>query len=218
MVVVTKEDTISNKMMSLDAVAPCSHEEADTRIFVHAWDATQGSCKSLIIKANGIDVVIIAVSVLPSLQHHGLRSMLIDFWQGASARWIPVHELLSAIGPQTARRILYFHAFTGCGVVSAFHGKGKKSAWLTSAWDVCKEISETFSRLSHCPTGVSDAYLQKLETFVVHVQHIKCIDWCGRGKAGSLCPQTQSLWCNSTNQSYLSKEHVKRAAYQAGII
>ena len=36
MVVVTKEDTISNKMMSLDAAAPCSHEEANTRIFVHA--------------------------------------------------------------------------------------------------------------------------------------------------------------------------------------
>ena len=138
-------------------------------------------------------MVIIAVSVLLSLQHHGLRSMLIDFWQGASARWIPVHELLSAIGPQITRRILYFHAFTVCGVMSAFHGKGKKSAWLTSAWDVCKESSETFSRLSHCPTGVSDAYLQKLETFVVHVQYINCIDWCGRGKAGSLCPQAQSL-------------------------
>ena len=36
MVVVKKEDTISNKMMSLDAVAPCSHEKADTRVFVHA--------------------------------------------------------------------------------------------------------------------------------------------------------------------------------------
>ena len=35
MAVVTKEDAISNKMMSLDTVALCSHEEADTRIFVH---------------------------------------------------------------------------------------------------------------------------------------------------------------------------------------
>ncbi len=36
-VVVTKEeDATSYKMMSLDAVAPCSHEEANTRIFVHA--------------------------------------------------------------------------------------------------------------------------------------------------------------------------------------
>ena len=79
-VVVTKqEDAISNKMMSLDAVVRCSHEEADIRIFVHARDATQDGCKSLIIKANDTDVEIIAVSVLPSLQQLGLQSMGIDF-------------------------------------------------------------------------------------------------------------------------------------------
>ena len=91
--------------------------------------------------------------------------MWIDFGQGANARWIQVHEFLSAIGPEKANEILYFHAFTGCDVVPAFDGKGKKSAWLT--WDVCEEVSETFTRLNHCPTGVSDADLQKLETFVV---------------------------------------------------
>ena len=123
-------------------------EEADTRIFVHARDATQDGCKSL-IKANDTDVVIIAVSVLPSLQQLGVQSMWIDFGQGANAQWIPVHELLSAIGPEKANEILYFHAFTGCDVMSAFHRKGKKYAWLT--WDVCEEVSETFTRqpLSH---------------------------------------------------------------------
>ena len=65
--------------MSLDAVAPCSHEEADTRKFVIAQDATQRSCISFIIKAIDTNVVIIAVSVLPSLQHLGLHSMWIDF-------------------------------------------------------------------------------------------------------------------------------------------
>ncbi len=110
-------------------------------------------------------MVVIAVSVLPSLQQLGLQRMWIDSGQGASARWIPVHELLSGIGPEKARGILYVHAFTGCDAVSAFHGKGKKSAWLT--WGVCEEVSETFTRLSHCLIGVSDADLQKLETFVV---------------------------------------------------
>ena len=66
--------------MPLDAVAPCCHEEADTRIFVHAKDAILGGSKSLIIKANDTDVVIRAVSLLPSLQQLGLKSIVDCFW------------------------------------------------------------------------------------------------------------------------------------------
>ena len=55
-------------------------EEADTRIFVHARDATQDGCKSLIIKANDTDVVIIAVSVLPSLQQLVPSEHVDRFW------------------------------------------------------------------------------------------------------------------------------------------
>ncbi|KAJ7371262.1 hypothetical protein OS493_027378 [Desmophyllum pertusum] len=48
--------------------SPCSHEKADSRIFVHARDATTDGSKSIIIKANDTDVLVIAISVLPSLQ------------------------------------------------------------------------------------------------------------------------------------------------------
>ena len=63
-------------MRSLDAVAPCSHEEADTtRVFVHARDATSQGSKSITIKANDTDVVVIAVSTMPSLQKLGLQKL-----------------------------------------------------------------------------------------------------------------------------------------------
>lgn len=122
---------------SLDGVSPCSQEEADTRLFIHARDAALNGSKSIIIKANDTDVLIIAVSVLSSLQDLGLQQMWIFFGQGLNSRWIPVHDIVSAIGPQKTLGMLFFHAFTGCDVVSAFRGKDKKSAWLT--WDVCKE-------------------------------------------------------------------------------
>ena len=42
MVIVTKEENVlSNHMISLEDVSPCSHEEADTRIFVHTRHAAQ---------------------------------------------------------------------------------------------------------------------------------------------------------------------------------
>ena len=85
-VTVTKEEhAISNKMMLMDAVASCSREEADTGMFVHARDATQCGCKSLITEANDTAVVVIAVSILPSLQQLGLQNMWIAFGQGAKA-------------------------------------------------------------------------------------------------------------------------------------
>ena len=80
-------------------------------------------------------------------------------------KWIPIHELLNAIGPARASGIMYFHAFTGGDVVSALRGKGKKSAWQT--WDVFDEVMETFSNLCKFPTEVTDTDLKTLERFVV---------------------------------------------------
>lgn len=128
-VVMTSGDgAISNRVMSLNAVAPCSHEEADTRVFVHARDATSQGSKSIIIKANDTDVVVIAVSTMPFLQELGLRHLWLAFGQGASARWIPIHEVVSSIGPEKVSAMLFFHGFTGCDVVSGFRGKGKKNS------------------------------------------------------------------------------------------
>ena len=80
-------------------------------------------------------------------------------------KWIPIHELLNAIGPARASGIMYLHAYIGCDVVSPFTGKGKKSAW--QKLDVFDEITETFSKLSHFPTEVTDTDLNTLERFVV---------------------------------------------------
>jgi len=72
-----------------------------------------------------------------------------------------VHELCLAIGLAKTRQIL----FTGCDVVSAFRGKGKKSAWLT--WDAYTEVSDVFAKLSQYPLTVDDEDLQILGKFVV---------------------------------------------------
>jgi len=95
-------------------------------VFVHARDATSQGSKSITIKANDTDVVVIAVSTMPSLHKLGLEKLWIEFGQGASAQWIPVHDMVSSIGPEKVGGILFFHAFTACDVVSGFRGKGKK--------------------------------------------------------------------------------------------
>lgn len=166
LVIVTKgEDIYCNRPIALEDLSPCTHEEVDTRIFVHARHAAMEDRKALMIKANESDVVVIGIAVLKSLKELGLEKMWIDFGKGANLRWIPVHEVVNTIGPEKASGISLVHAFTGCDVVSAFRGKGKKSAWQT--WNVCKEVSNTFTKLSQCVADLDEADLHNLEKFVV---------------------------------------------------
>ena len=103
-IVVTKEGCVicNDNQKSLEAVSPCLHEEAETRICVHARDAAIEGSKALVIKADDIDIVEIAVSVLPHMQEIGVDALWSAFGYGVGMKWIPLHELLNAIGPARA--------------------------------------------------------------------------------------------------------------------
>lgn len=134
-------------------------------MFVHARSAVLQGSKSLMIKANDTDVVVLAISAMASLKELGLEKLWVTFGQGVKMFWIPVHELVESIGPSRSSGMTFFHAFTGCDVVSAFRGKGRKSAWQT--WEVFDEVSSTFTKLSQIPLALDDSDLRMLEKFVV---------------------------------------------------
>ena len=164
-VIVTKKElALSTQVINLDHLAPCSHEEADSHIFVHTKHAVMEGNQTLMIKTNDIDVVVVAVSILPSLQELGLQNLWIAFGQGKHLKWIPIHDIVSVISPEKTSVILYFHAFTGCDVVSVFCGKGKKSAWHT--WNLCNDASTVFNKLGKYPPTVGDEDIENLEKFV----------------------------------------------------
>ena len=158
--------TTSDTSVNLEEVAPCTHEEADTRIFVHVrYAATEGYKSLMMIEANDTDIVVIAISLKPSLAATGLEKMWVAFGKGKQRRWIPIHDLVSAIGPEKTSGMLFFHAFTGCDFVSSFNGKGKKTAWQT--WNVRNEASIIFTKLSQYPLKIEESDLQILEKCVV---------------------------------------------------
>jgi len=68
--------------------------------------------KALMTKANDTDVIVIAISVMKSLNEPGLEKMWIAFGQGGKFGLIPVHELVNTIGPDKASGLPFFHAFT----------------------------------------------------------------------------------------------------------
>ena len=48
-------------------MAPCNHEEADTRIFVHAKHASVNGMNKILIRTANTDVVVLAVAFLQKL-------------------------------------------------------------------------------------------------------------------------------------------------------
>lgn len=116
-----------------------------------------------------------------------------------------------AFGPQKTRGILYFHTFTGCDVVSAFRGKGKKSAWFT--WDVCDEVTETFVTFSQTPSNVFDNDLQNLERFAI-VLYDRTISGTSVDEARlELFARKQKSYDAIPPSPAALRKHAKRAAY-----
>ena len=62
--------------------------------------AVQEGNEVLIVKACDRDVLVIAISVLSSLQSIGLQQLKIAFGQGQHLRWIPIHDLCVSLGPE----------------------------------------------------------------------------------------------------------------------
>ena len=109
-IIVTKDDNvISNSDIDTENIAPCNHEEADTRMFFQAKHAAVTGNKNITISSSDTDVVVLAISVFIDLH---INELWIAFGKGKDFRWIPVHQMTRALGPR-CRALLFFHAFTG---------------------------------------------------------------------------------------------------------
>ena len=168
------------------------------------------------IKASDTEVLAIAVSVLPSLQQSGLQQLWVSFGEGNNLRWILVHELCRTVGLAKTIQILFFHAFTVCDVISAFRGKGKKSAWLT--WDAYAEVSDVFAKLSQCPLTVDDEDLQILGKFVVIMYDISSTAEVVEDARLDIFARKQRPYEAIPPTRGALLQHIKRAAYQSGCI
>lgn len=108
-VIVPKErDAINTHTLTLDEVAPYSHEKADTMIFVRVRNAAEEGSKVIMVKASDSDVLVVSVSVFPGLQEHGLHQLCIEYGQGRNLRWIPVHDICLSVGREKNSGFLFF--------------------------------------------------------------------------------------------------------------
>ena len=194
-------------------LSPCSHEEADTRIFVHINDMAMNGYKKIMIRTVDTDVVVIAIAKFVEM---GLEEMWIAFGTGKSYRQIKIHDIVNRIGEEKSVALTFFHAFTGCDTVSFFANCGKKSAW--KAWQAYPEATNAFYALCSKPSDVSTIVIEALERFVVLMYdrstELKGVD---EARRYLFCKKSREIE-NIPPTATALLEHTKRAAFQAGYI
>ena len=101
------------------------HEEADTRLLLHAKHAAT-SHPRIVIQSPDTDAAVLLIAHFSYLncQELWLKTGVKD-----RLRYLPVHEIQAFLGESLCRCLPSFHALTGCDSTSAFSGIGKKKAW-----------------------------------------------------------------------------------------
>ena len=191
----------------------CDHEEADTRIFLHAQHAANNGYKSVIIAADDTDVLVIALG----LAHIIGCQMYQRKRTSVRSHYIDVGRVANRLGIDLCSSLIGIHAFTGCDSVSAFAGKGKIKP--VKILQQLPTYQLTFGNLGQS-FDVTNQQLRELESFVCLLylsQTTECSDinecrymmFCGKkGEADS----SQLPPCHDT-----LRQHVLRANYQAAI-
>ena len=152
----------SSNRSEMSNLAPCTHEEADTRLMIHALDASLRGHRRIKIRTNDTDVIVLALSVVSTLP---VDEFWITYGSGKNVQHMPVHVVASSLGPSKASALPMFHALTGSDTVSFFRNRGKKSAW--DVWNVFPELSPVLCALKASPEIITEESLAVLERFVV---------------------------------------------------
>ncbi|CAH3153687.1 unnamed protein product, partial [Pocillopora meandrina] len=90
-----------------------TQEEADTKIILHALDASAQGATQLSIHSPDTDVLVLALRRYPDLCSNSC------FVTGTG----------NALGPPKTAALPAFHALTGADVTGSFSGKGKATCW-----------------------------------------------------------------------------------------
>ena len=101
------------------------HEEADTKIIVHALDATADGATELSIYSPDTDVLVLAIRSYPEVCPNT------SFVTGSAttSRTIRLKPIVEALGSAKIAALPAFHSLTGPDNTGNFSGKGKPTCW-----------------------------------------------------------------------------------------
>ncbi len=159
--VTTVEEKVSTNSedVSLQDLYECNHEEADTRMVLHAEHQVKSGYRKILVKSPDTDVIVLFISLFSKI---GAEEIWVEV---AFSHFVPIHEIQRTLGPEKSGALLFFHSFTGCDTVSSFSSVGKKTAW--KVWENFPEVTSAFQTFSNGNEKSLDDHLPMLEQFVI---------------------------------------------------
>jgi len=101
------------------------HEEADTRMILHALHTCQDHDR-VIIQSPDTDVAVIGIHSFTSLH---CRELWFRTGTKDKLRYLPIHTIANHLDPSMCAALPGFHSLTGCDSTSALFGIGKKKGF-----------------------------------------------------------------------------------------
>ena len=197
------------RVSSIDSLQS-TQEEADTRIILHAVSLSRDHSR-VIVRCDDTDVLVLLI-------YYSSRKQLTDkvhMYAGHSGkeRYIPVHEIVTQLGPTVCECLPAIHAITGCDTTCSFNRIGKRTAYSTliknaqalsdmkgfheADIDTCVSLSRKFVLLMYGKKGKD---LDSLNDLRFHLATTT-------DKPASMLPPTEDAF----------KQHILRAKYQTKI-
>lgn len=180
------------------------HEEADTRMFLHAKHASERS-HDVIIQSADMDVFCLCLAF-----SHTFRSGL---FMAIGERMLDTKKAHARFGSDLCEAVCGLHAFTGCDSVSCFRGKGKIKPLVLM--QESQEFTRAFQELGES-WEISDSTFASLESFVCKLygqQTCASVNDARYNHFKATCRLDKGT---PPNEDCL-KQHVARANYQAAI-
>lgn len=102
-----------------------NQEEVDTKMILHALDATANDATKLQIYSPDTNVFVLALRHYPEL----CENTLFVTGRGQNHRMIELKPIVQTLGPEKIAALPAFHALSGADNTGSFSGKGKLLCW-----------------------------------------------------------------------------------------
>lgn len=198
----------------------CDHEEADTRLALHAAHVGESNIPAVVVHADDTDVLVILLGFIQDIK----CKLYVKIGQQGKTRIVALKNVVSKLRLKLpdgcdidcfVKALIGFHSFTGCDTISAFYGKGKGTPFKLMS--TVAHYVKSFKTLGEEWT-VTEPLNASLEQFVCQmyggketndVNKLRYDLYCSKG--GSIMPELLPP-CRST-----LRLHAIRANYQAAI-
>ncbi|XP_067931036.1 uncharacterized protein [Watersipora subatra] len=185
------------------------HEEADTRLLLHATHAR--AYGTVLIKSPDTDVAILCLSHFPKMN---CERLIFATGVGSKLRLLDIGIMHIKLGSDLCAALPQIHALTGCDSTSALFGKGKKKCY-----SIFKNNPPYVEAIK---TSVGQSFYTNKETMTNAIEPVICMLYSPQAKTIEEA-RYRAFCCNASSERQLPptrdalQQHLLRVNYQATI-